>query len=181
LCNLALVPDSGVAIFNAGCCPVLAKLCISTHEDVQREAVGFMGNMAALPSIDSARLGAICVENVCYIIKHSDNPRVLLLALGTLNNLTKACPANREACMHHVIAMRLVKMLKEGMSKDVLLQLVTLMWNLSLTPSAAKALVVSGAHTALSQATLTGIEVKRAAAGAFESQQFYARCVTCDV
>jgi hypothetical protein len=99
LCNLALVPDSGVAIFNAGCCPLLAKLCISTHEHVQREAVGFLGNMAALHTIDSARLGAICIENVCYVTKHSDNPRVLLLALGTLNNLTKACPANREACM----------------------------------------------------------------------------------
>jgi len=67
---------------------------------VQREAVGFLGNMAALHTIDSARLGAICIENVCYVIKHSDNPRVLLLALGTLNNLTKACPANREACMY---------------------------------------------------------------------------------
>ena len=165
LCNLALVPDSGVAIFNAGCCPVLAKLCISTHENVAREAVGFIGNMAALPSLDSARLGAICIENVCYVVKHNDNPRVLLLALGALNNLTKSCPANRDACIHHVIAMRLVKMLKEGAAKDVLLQLVTLLWNLSLTPAAARALVVSGAHNALSQATLTGIEIKRAAAG----------------
>jgi hypothetical protein len=64
--------------------------------------------------------------------------------------------------------MRLVKLLKEGCAKDVLLQLVTLLWNLSLTPSAARALVVSGAHNALSQATLTGIEIKRAAAGAGE-------------
>ena len=118
----------------------------STHEDVQREAVGFLGNMAALACVDSGRLGAICIENVCYVIKHSENPRVLLLALGALNNLTKACAANREACISHVITMRLVKMLKEGAGKDVLLQLVTLLWNLSLTPSAARALVVSGAH-----------------------------------
>jgi len=61
--------------------------------------------------------------------------------------------------------MRLVKMLKDTVGKDVLLQLVTLLWNLSLTPSAARALVVSGAHNALSQAPLTGIEIKRAAAG----------------
>jgi hypothetical protein len=61
--------------------------------------------------------------------------------------------------------MRLVKMLKDTLGKDVLLQLVTLLWNLSLTPSAARALVASGAHNALSQASLTGIEIKRAAAG----------------
>jgi hypothetical protein len=65
----------------------------------------------------------------------------------------------------------------------VLLQLVTLLWNLSLTPSAAKALVkrprslcdlaqlncpkvASGAHNVLPQVALIGIEVKRAAAGA---------------
>lgn len=41
--------------------------------------------------MDSARLGGICIENVCYVIKNSENPRVLLLALGTLNNLTKVC------------------------------------------------------------------------------------------
>jgi hypothetical protein len=61
--------------------------------------------------------------------------------------------------------MRLVKMLKDSCGKDVLLQLVTLLWNLSLTPSAARALVASGAHNALAQAQLTGIEIKRAAAG----------------
>ena len=155
---------------------MLAKLCMSAHEHVQREAVGFLGNMAALQAVDSGRLGAICIENVCYVVKHSDNPRVMLLALGALNNLTKACAGNRDACISHVIAMRLVKMLKEGQSKDVLLQLVTLLWNLSLTPSAAKALVQSGAHHALAQTTLTGIEMKRAAAGAQAEWR-----VTCDV
>ena len=50
-----------------------------------------MQQRQALQAVDSGRLGAICIENVCYVVKHSDNPRVMLLALGALNNLTKAC------------------------------------------------------------------------------------------
>jgi hypothetical protein len=165
LCNLALQADTGMAIFSAGCCPVLAKLCVSTHEHVQREALGFLGNMAALSCVDSARLGAISIENVCHVIKRSESPRVLLLALGTLNNLTKSCDANRQLCVAEVVVASLVKLLKSSPGKDVLLQLITLLWNLSLTPSAAKALIASGAHHALSQTTFTGIEIKRAAAG----------------